>query len=215
MPPRRRSPGNCRRRSRRIVSPPAWTTRRPRRTRSRSTATSRRSRRRKSSPCTMQFASPLPWWLVVLVGAGISAAAFFAYRRPLVPLPRGRRALLASLRLLSLAALVLFLCRPIVLLPPRASGDVVVPVLVDTSRSMRVADADGETRIARASEILQRQLLPGLAATAKAEVFAVGDAAVAADAQTLGADARRTDLIGALASIRDRYRGRRVAGIVL
>jgi uncharacterized membrane protein len=164
----------------------------------------------------MQFASPLPWWLTLIVAAGIVAVAIWSYRRPLVPLSRAQRASLVALRLLSLAALVFFLCRPIVLLPPAAAGDIVVPILVDASRSMRVADADGEPRIARAAAIVQRQLIPGIAAQARAEVFAVGDAAVAADdASKLTADARRTDLTGALAAIRDRYRGRRVPGIVL
>jgi uncharacterized membrane protein len=163
----------------------------------------------------MQFASPPPWWLAVLVAAGIAAVAFYSYRRPLVPLSRAQRAALIALRVLSLAALVIFLSRPIVLLPPNASGDIVVPILVDSSRSMRVADADGEPRIARAAGILARQLLPGISAQAKAEVFSVGDAAAPADPQKLTADARRTDLTGALAAIRDRYRGRRVPGIVL
>jgi uncharacterized membrane protein len=163
----------------------------------------------------MQFASPPPWWLALLVAAGIAAVAFYSYRRPLVPLSPAQRASLIALRVLSLAALVLFLSRPIVLLPPAASGDIVVPILVDTSRSMRVADADGEPRIARAAAILARQLIPGITAQAKAEVFSVGDAAVPADPQKLTADARRTDLTGALAAIRDRYRGRRVPGIVL
>jgi uncharacterized membrane protein len=163
----------------------------------------------------MQFASPPPWWLAVLVAAGIAAVAFYSYRRPLVPLSRAQRAALIALRVLALTALAVFLSRPIVLLPPTASGDIVVPILVDSSRSMRVADADGEPRIARAAGILARQLLPGISAQAKADVFSVGDAAVAADPQKLTADARRTDLSGALAAIRDRYRGRRVPGIVL
>jgi uncharacterized membrane protein len=163
----------------------------------------------------MQFASPPPWWLALLVAAGIAAIAFYSYRRPLAPLSAVQRAVLIALRVLSLAALVVFLSRPIVLLPPAASGDIVVPILVDTSRSMRVADADGEPRIARAASILARQLVPGISAQAKVDVFSVGDAAVPADPQKLTANARRTDLIGALAAIRDRYRGRRVPGIVL
>ena len=84
----------------------------------------------------MQFASPPPWWLALLVAAGIAAIAFYSYRRPLAPLSAVQRAVLIALRVLSLAALVVFLSRPIVLLPPAASGDIVVPILVDTSRSM-------------------------------------------------------------------------------
>jgi uncharacterized membrane protein len=163
----------------------------------------------------MQFASPLPWWLVLVLALGIIAVALASYRRPLVPLSRVQRGTLILLRALALAAVLFFLCRPILLLPPAANGDVIVPILVDSSRSMRVADADGQTRIARASEILQRELIPALSKHAKTEVFAVGDAPAPADPLTLTADARRTDLTGALSTIRDRYRGRRVAGIVL
>src|SRR5205085_6308270 len=163
----------------------------------------------------MQFASPPPWWLALLVAAGIAALAFYSYRRPLVPLSTGQRGVLIALRVLTLSALVVFLSRPIILLPPSANGDIVVPILVDTSRSMRVADAEGEPRIARAAAIVARQLIPGISTQAKAEVFSVGDAAVPADPQKLTAEARRTDLTGALAAIRDRYRGRRVPGIVL
>jgi hypothetical protein len=163
----------------------------------------------------MQFGSPLPWWLAVLVAGGIVAVAAFSYRRPLAPLARWQRTALVGLRAASLAAVVFFICRPIVLLPPAASGDVVVPVLVDTSRSMRIADADGESRLVRATDIVRRELLPGISRHARPELFAVGDSPVAAEAASLSADAHRSDLAAALDAVRDRYRGRRVAGIVL
>ena len=60
--------------------------------------------------------------------------------------------------MLALAALVLFLFRPIAVLPPAGSRDAVVPVLVDVSRSMRLADADGQTRLARADGLLKNEL---------------------------------------------------------
>src|SRR5438128_9571990 len=107
----------------------------------------------------MHFASPIPWWLTMVVAALIAAVAYISYRRPLVPLSVGRRWALTALRACSLAAVVFFLCRPLVLEPPSATGDVVVPVLVDGSRSMRIADADGQPRIARAKELLDRELL--------------------------------------------------------
>src|SRR4051794_38515528 len=163
----------------------------------------------------MHFASPLPWWAVVVVAAALAGIAILSYRRPLVPLSYPQRGALMTLRLLALATVVFFLCRPILLLPPAASGDIVVPVLVDVSRSMRVADADGEPRIDRAADLLQATLLPAIGGHGKAEVIAVGDAPAAANPAALVADARRTDLAGAVAAIRDRYRGRRVPGIVL
>src|SRR5436190_6743349 len=110
----------------------------------------------------MAFASPIPWWMTVFVAIGIGAIAYFSYRRPLVPLTTSQRAVLIALRALALAAVAIFVCRPVVLLPTAPSGDVVVPVLVDASRSMGIADADGETRINRARDVIQKTLAPGL-----------------------------------------------------
>jgi uncharacterized membrane protein len=163
----------------------------------------------------MQFASPLPWWLVVVVMAAVGGISFLAYRRPLVPLSASQRATLMTLRIAALAAVIFFLCRPMLLLPPAASGDVIVPVLVDVSRSMRIPDADGKARIDSAAAILRTEMLPALAQHGRPELIAVGDTTTGANPDTLLADARRTDLSGAVSVIRDRYRGRRVAGIVL
>lgn len=149
------------------------------------------------------------------LAAAIGAAAFIEYRRPLSPLTRARRGLLVALRVVTLAALVLFLFRPIIVLPPAGSRDAVVPVLVDVSRSMRLQDADGMTRAAKAAAILQTQLMPALASHFRTELYSAGDGLAPVTLERLGADARRTDLIGALAAVRERYRGQRVAGIVV
>jgi len=163
----------------------------------------------------MHFAYPLPWWLAVAIAAAIAAAAFAEYRRPLARLTVLQRGALASLRVLTLAALALFLFRPIAILPPVGSRDAIVPVLVDVSRSMRLGDADGQTRIARAAALLKAQLMPALATHFTTELYTVGDGLAAANLDRLNADARRTDLTGALAAVRERYRGQRVAGIVV
>lgn len=166
----------------------------------------------------MQFASPLPWWAAVLVGAIIAGAAYWSYRRPLTPLSTAQRATLTALRALALAALVFFLCRPVVLRPPAADPDLIVPVLVDVSRSMRVPDAGGQTRIARAAELVRRELLPALSGSFTPEVYTVGESWTAASTDmldTLAADARHSNLTVAVDAIRERYRGRRVAGVIV
>lgn len=163
----------------------------------------------------MQFASSIPWWLVPAVAAGIIGLAIVSYRRPLAPLSRRQRSALIALRALALALVAFFLSRPVLLLPPSNAGDVIVPVLVDSSRSMRVADADGESRAARAADLLKNDLLPGLAGSARVDVFRVTDTLTPATADTLEADGRKTNLAGAIAAVKDRYRGQRVAGIVL
>jgi uncharacterized membrane protein len=166
----------------------------------------------------VHFAYPLPWWLALVLAASIGAAAFFQYRRPLAPLSPLRRGILVGLRVVTLAALVLFLFRPIAVLPPTGSRDAIVPVIVDVSRSMRIGDADGQPRLARAVGLLKKELLPALEGRFTTEIFLAGDHLAPADAAGVdraAADARKTDLSGALASIRDRYRGQRVAGVVL
>ena len=66
----------------------------------------------------MHFAYPLPWWLAVLLAAAVGAVAYVEYRRPLSPLTAAQRGLLVALRVIALAAIVLFGFRPIAVLPP-------------------------------------------------------------------------------------------------
>src|SRR5437899_2670615 len=163
----------------------------------------------------MHFAHPLPLWLAVILAAAVAAVVYAEYRRPLSPLTGVQRGVLAGLRVLTLAALLLFLFRPIVILPPGGSRDAIVPVLVDVSRSMRLADADGQPRLTRTTSLLKTLLLPALEQHFHTELFTVGDGLRPGSADRLSADARRTDLTGALSAIRERYRGQRVAGIAL
>jgi uncharacterized membrane protein len=160
----------------------------------------------------MTFANPLPGWALVMVIVAAALVAWLAYRR--VPLSGRRRHALAALRLVTLLWLILCLMRPVT----RASEDTrdaVVPILVDASRSMGLADAGGRRRIDVARSLVERQLLPALAPRFHAELLRFGDSVSAAEPSTLSATDRRTALGGALQVVRDRYRGRAVAGIVL
>jgi uncharacterized membrane protein len=163
----------------------------------------------------MHFAYPLPWWLVLVLMVAVAAAVFLEYRRPLSPLTRLQRGGLMVLRGAVLASVVLFLFRPILVLPPAANHDAIVPVLVDVSRSMRLPDETGQTRAARAASIVTTQVLPSLSGRFQPELFGIGDGLSPIGAEGLHADARRTDLAGAIAAVRERYRGQRVAGIVV
>jgi uncharacterized membrane protein len=161
------------------------------------------------------FASSPSWWLAAIVAMAVSAALLLAYRRTRVPLSRARRATLIVLRVASISALLVLLMRPVALLPPSTAREAVVPVLVDVSRSMRTADADGQPRIARARAIAQFDLLPALSQRYQTALFAVGDGLAEASLDRIEAKAGKTDLTGALARVRERFRGQRVAGIVL
>jgi uncharacterized membrane protein len=163
----------------------------------------------------MHFAQPIAWWLALFVAAGAAWLAFVEYRRPLAPLSRRQRGLLIALRALALAALVVFLLRPVVMLPPVSSRGALVPVLVDRSRSMRLPDAGNSSRIDRATTLVKTELLPALDRQFQTEVYTFGDALAPANLTEVKADARRTELAASLDAIRQRYRGQRVAGLVV
>src|SRR5262249_31946064 len=162
----------------------------------------------------MQFAISLPWWVLVLLVAAVAAVAWGAYTRVLVPLAPRHRALLTTLRGLSLLLLVACLLRPVRVMPPATESDAVVPILVDVSRSMRLSDAGGRTRVDAARDLLVRQLRPALEGRFQSEVWTFGDTLTRAASDAFTADAPRSDLSGALRALRERYRARRLAGSV-
>lgn len=162
----------------------------------------------------MSFAHPLPWWALALIVAGAGLVAWLAYnRRTLTP---SRRAVLVTIRFVILLALVIFLLRPVARATDAAAGDAVVAILVDTSRSMSIEDAaGGGRRIERARRILVDRLLPAIGSQFTVEVLGFGDSLAPVSPDALSATARRSDIEGALASVRERYRGRAVAGAIL
>jgi uncharacterized membrane protein len=161
----------------------------------------------------MRFAVALPWWGYVLAVAAALLFAWLAYRRVAVPLSRARRALLTTLRAITLLLLVLFVLRPVRVVPAEGARDSVLAILVDTSRSMRLVDVDGP-RIDRARTIAG-QLQATLASQFQVELLGFGETLARIEPTQLTADARRSDLSVALTSLMDRYRGRQLAGVVV
>jgi uncharacterized membrane protein len=162
------------------------------------------------------FANLLPWWALGLVLAAIAAIAWLAYAGFAVA--AHRRNALVALRFVTLLLLALFLMRP-VRTTWDGARDAVVPILVDGSRSMSIEDVGagpgGRRRIDRARDVVTGELLPLLGPRFHTEVLSFGDALAPASPEDLGATARRSDLSAALAAVRERYRGRPIAGIVL
>jgi uncharacterized membrane protein len=160
----------------------------------------------------MTFANPLPWWAVAAVVVLAAVLAWHAYRQS--PLSRSRRLTLTGIRFLTLIVIVLLLMRPVARTTEADARGAIVPVLVDTSRSMGLEDAPGR-RIDRARRIVTDRLLPALRERFQVEVLGFGEALAGVDPAQLNATGRRSDLQGALAALKERYRGRPVAGVVL
>ena len=161
----------------------------------------------------MAFANPIPWWALVLVLAGAAGLGWHAYRG-FAAWP-ARRSVLSTLRFLTLIAIVFVLMRPVARISEADSRDTVVPILVDTSRSMGIEDADGARRIDRVRAFLAESLVPALSGRFTVDVLAFGEGLSPSAPDALAATARRTDIGGALTKAREMYRGRPVAGYVL
>jgi hypothetical protein len=157
------------------------------------------------------FANPLPWWVLVLVAGAAALIAWTGYRR--VPIAPHRRVALSSLRFVALLWLVVCLMRPLAHPVDADARDAIVPILIDASRSMSLADLDGERRIDRARDLVGRQLLPTLAPRFHTELLRFGERLDDVEAAALSATDRRTNLGAALQAVGERYRGRPIAGI--
>lgn len=160
----------------------------------------------------MRFAVALPLWGYALIYASAIGLALFTYAGARVA--PARRASLAALRALALVLLVTAVLRPVLVLPPSTPRDRLVPVLVDVSRSMRVADAPGPARMQRA-KASARVLLAALAPIVRTDVWAFGDGVQRASLDEVKASAGRSDLSQALRAVTDHYRGRPLGAIVV
>jgi uncharacterized membrane protein len=164
----------------------------------------------------VRFAVILPWWGYLLAFTSAIVLAWLAYARAAVRLQPGTRTTLTILRALTLILLIAILLRPVVMVPPAAANNSVLPVLVDVSRSMRLTDADdGTARLDRAKAIV-RDLQERLSSEYRLELLSFGESLAAApDVERLAATARRSDLSGAIADLAERYRANRVAGVIV
>src|SRR6185436_18557216 len=163
----------------------------------------------------MRFAVVLPWWGYVAAFGAALVLGWRAYARVPVKLTAGRRIGLSALRALTLILLILILLRPIVMVPPAAANNSLLPILVDVSRSMRLKDDGDASRIERAQAIV-KDLQSQLGKEYRLEIMTFGDALTAlTDVDRLSATARRSDLSGAIADLGERHRHDRLAGVIV
>ena len=171
----------------------------------------------------MRFAVALSWWGYASAFGAALLLGWLAYARVPVKLTTGKRLGLSALRALTLTLLILILLRPIVMVPPAAANNSLLPILVDVSRSMRLKDLstslgagdDGPSRIERAQAMV-KDLQAHLGKEYRLELLAFGDALTAVtDIDRLAATARRSDLSGAIADLAERHRHDRLAGVIV
>ena len=163
----------------------------------------------------MRFAVVLPWWGYLLAFGAALVLGRLAYARVPIRMSSAQRTALSGLRALTLSLLILILLRPVVMVPPAAANNSLLPILVDVSRSMRLKDHDGPTRIERAQGVV-RDLQAQLGQQYRIELLSFGETLAAApDVDRLAATARRSDLSGAIADLAERHRTDRMAGVIV
>ena len=165
----------------------------------------------------MSLATAPAWWVLILLCVGAVLVGYLAYARLAVLLSWRQRSILGGLRIAALLLLVLFLLRP-VSTEPGGPRDAVVPILIDTSRSMRLTDVAGGRRIDRATAVIREQILPALETEFQVYVLTLADDIRQSDVtalQSLEPEGNRSDLLSALTEVEQRYASRTVAGVVL
>lgn len=152
----------------------------------------------------------------IAAAAVLVVLAIVLYRRTLPPLGRGRRAVLAILRMSAFALLLLFLLEPALVSVSAERREPVVPVLLDRSGSMALGDANGATRFDRAAGAARG--IAGILDGARTPVVPFSDGA----GEPLGPldplpipDGEGTDIADAIESTLRRYQGANLSAVVL
>ncbi|MEZ5419378.1 MAG: glutamine amidotransferase [Vicinamibacterales bacterium] len=166
-----------------------------------------------------RFAPPSGAALAALLAVAAVAATVVSYRRAPRRLTFRDRAVLVALRTAFIGVLLLCLLRPMLVLRAAVPHQNVVAVLLDDSRSMRIADLDGQPRARYVQDQFGdparglRQAL-GERFTVRTLRFS-GGVSAAPSAADLGFDGTRTRLAAALDQARRQLAGVPLAGLVV
>jgi uncharacterized membrane protein len=160
-----------------------------------------------------------PVLLVILAAVGIAAATLLTYRTTGTDQPLRDRVMLIGLRLGLLALLVVCLLRPTLILKASVPQQNFVAVLVDDSRSMTIADTNGQPRSAFVQEQLSGPNGSLLKALSDKFVLRFFSFASTVDRQQSAANLKyggtATRLGPALERARDELSGLPLAGLVM
>ncbi len=163
------------------------------------------------------FAPGAPPVVLVLLAVAAMALVAFTYRRVRTTRPRDRF-VLAALRLGAVAVLGFCLLRPALVVTTSVPQRNVLGVLLDDSRSMRLADLDGTPRLAAVQQAFAEStaLVRALSERFALRFFRFGaDAGPLAGPEGLTGTGTRTDLAAALEAAREELTGFPVAGLVV
>jgi uncharacterized membrane protein len=167
----------------------------------------------------LAFAAGPGTYIVVAIALAIAVPALITYARMRMRGGAKDRAVLMGLRLAALAVVLLAVLHPVLVVSEAVPQRNVVGVLVDDSRSMRIADLDGTSRAEAVRKLLGGR--DSLLYAALAEKFVVrlfrfsGNGERVSQLADLTYDGARTQLGPALESARQELTGVPLSGLVL
>jgi uncharacterized membrane protein len=167
---------------------------------------------------TLAYDPLIPVWAVLALAALGAALALWTLARPGRSLTSLSRLTLATLRLGTVAVLAWCLCRPVLVVAESLKQRNVVAVLVDDSRSMRIADVNGAPRAATARALAgsaDSSLLRELALRYQVRVYRTSATGRVPSVSALGFDGGRTRLLGAITRVEDELAGTPLSGVVV
>jgi len=158
-------------------------------------------------------------WIVIAVALAVAIPALVGYGRMRMRGGARDRAVLLALRVAALALVIVCVLRPVLVVSEAVPQRNVVGVLVDDSRSMRIADLNGATRADAVRHLLggrDSSLFAALAEKFVVRLFRFsGDGQRVAQLGDLTYDGARTQLGPALESARQELTGVPLSGLVL
>jgi uncharacterized membrane protein len=160
-----------------------------------------------------------PLFIALIVAAGLAVAALLTYRRLSANATPRDRAVLIALRLAAVAVLLFCLVRPTLILKAAVPQQNFLGVLLDDSRSMAIADREGEPRSAFVQQQLGAKngaLLDALSQRFVLRLFRFSSTTDrVASAASLKFEGTATRLGPALEHARDELAGLPLAGLVV
>ena len=167
---------------------------------------------------TLAYDPVLPIRVVLAIAAVTMALALFAIARTGRGIGAGTRITLGSLRLGIVALLAWCLCRPVLVVAESLAQRNVVAVLVDDSRSMRIADVNGAPRSATIRTLAggaDSALLRALSARYQVRVYRTSGAGRVPNVAALAFDGTRTRLLSAISRVEDDLASTPLSGVVV
>jgi uncharacterized membrane protein len=159
----------------------------------------------------------LPAWLLVLVAAAGLAVVVLMYHR-VTSVSFRDRVILGSLRALAILLVVACLFRPTMVLSSAVPQRNLLAVMLDDSRSMRLADVADASRLVAEQKLMadSSDIVRRLSARFALRFFRFGaDAHSASGTTGLTGAGTRTDLATALNSTRDELAGLPLSGVIV